>query len=107
MTVLPDGRIGTAIVLPDGTVDRTLEIPDETLNAVCTVWSPDDSRLACEAWDDTDPSRGGITQSWHRTGAISSQSPSPKGLMICPGTFRRTGPSSCSSAQQMRPLLRS
>ena len=106
MTVLPDGRIGTAIVLPDGTVDRTLEIPGETLNAVCTVCSPDDSRLACEAWDDTDPSRGGI----YSPGIgreRSLQVTLPKGLMICPGTFRRTGPGSCSSAQQMRPLLRS
>ena len=74
MTVLPDGRIGTAIVLPDGTVDRTLEIPDDPQRRMHRL-SPDDSRLACEAWDDTDPSRGGITQSWHRTGAISSQSP--------------------------------
>ncbi len=46
MTILDDDRVGTAIIGPDGTVDRILEIPDETLNAVCTVWSPDDTRLA-------------------------------------------------------------
>jgi hypothetical protein len=60
MTILPDERIGTAIIAPDGTVQRVLDIPDDTLNAVCVVWSPDDRRLACEAWDDGDPSRSGI-----------------------------------------------
>ena len=60
MTVLDDDRIGTAIIGPDGTVDRVFEIADETLNVVCLVWSPDDMRLACEAWDDTDASRTGI-----------------------------------------------
>jgi hypothetical protein len=53
MTVLPDERIGTAIIALDGTVKRVLEIPDKSLNLVCVVWSPDDSRLACEGWDDT------------------------------------------------------
>lgn len=60
MTILPDDRIGTAIINPDGSVDRVLEIPDDTLNLVCTVWSPDDSRLACEGWDETAPGRDGI-----------------------------------------------
>ena len=49
---LDDGRIGTAIVTPDGTVQRVLDIADPTLNLVCTVWSPDDQRLACEGWDE-------------------------------------------------------
>ena len=49
MTILPDERVGTAIITPDGTVERVLDIPDDSLNAVCVVWSPDDSRLACEA----------------------------------------------------------
>jgi len=57
---LPDGRIGTAILGADGTVLRVLEIPDPTLNVGCTVWSPDDARLACEAWDNGDPARRGI-----------------------------------------------
>lgn len=60
MTVLPDDRIGTAIIKPDGTVERVLEIPDTSLNLVCTVWSPDDRRLACEGWDEAHPSRNGI-----------------------------------------------
>jgi hypothetical protein len=60
MTILDDDRVGTAVIQPDGTVNRTLEISDETLNLVCTVWSPDDLRLACEGWDDSDPTRAGI-----------------------------------------------
>jgi Tol biopolymer transport system component len=60
MTVLADERIGTAVITADGTVERVLAIPDASLNLVCTVWSPDDSRLACEAWDESDPSRAGI-----------------------------------------------
>lgn len=58
-TQLPDKRVGTAIIAPDGTVLRVLEIPDPTLNLPCGVWSIDDARLACEGWDDTDPSRRG------------------------------------------------
>ena len=60
MTVLPDDRIGTAIIKPDGTIERVLDIPDASLNLVCTVWSPDDQRLACEGFDETHPSRNGI-----------------------------------------------
>ena len=58
--VLDDGRIGTAIIAPDGTVARVLEIDDPTLNLACTVWSPDDQRLACEGWDEADEKRAGI-----------------------------------------------
>ena len=60
MTERNDGRIGTAIVGPDGKVQRVLDIDDATLNLVCTVWSPDDERLACEGWDDEDETRTGI-----------------------------------------------
>lgn len=59
-TELADKRVGTAIIAPDGTVLRVLEISDPTLNLACWVWSIDDARLACEAWDDADPSRRGI-----------------------------------------------
>jgi Tol biopolymer transport system component len=91
MTVLPDGRIGTAIVRPDGTVDRTLEIPDETLNAVCTVWSPDDSRLACEAWDDTASSRGGIYTVQASDGGDLMRVTSSGGSNDLPGDFSPDG----------------
>ncbi len=60
MTVLADGRVSTAIIAPDGTVLRVLEIPDATLNLGPGPWSPDDARIACDGWDDADPSRKGI-----------------------------------------------
>ena len=60
MTELEDHRIGTAIITADGKLERELDIPDGSLNLVCTVWSPDDSRLACEGWDDGDESRHGM-----------------------------------------------
>ena len=59
-TQLDDGRIGTAILDPTGTILRELEIESEGLNLACTTWSPDDARLACEGWDDTDPARRGV-----------------------------------------------
>lgn len=60
ITLLDDGRVGTAIIQPNGTVERVLEIPDPTLNLVCATWSPHDERLACEGWDDTKAARTGI-----------------------------------------------
>ena len=59
-TVMADGRIGSAILDPDGTVVRVLDLPDARLNLACTVWSPDDKRLACEGWDEGNASRAGI-----------------------------------------------
>ena len=60
MTTLPDGRVGTAVIGPDGSVRRVLGIPVPHLDLVCTVWSPDDRRLACEGFDDARPSRRGV-----------------------------------------------
>ena len=92
MTVLADGRIGTAIIRPDGAVERILEIPDETLNAVCTLWSPGDSRLACEAWDDTDPSRGGIYTVQASDGSgLTRLTTAPEGSNDLPGDFSPDG----------------
>jgi hypothetical protein len=59
-TQLDDGRVGTAILDATGAVLRVLEIADEGLNLACTTWSPDDARIACEGWDDSDGARGGI-----------------------------------------------
>jgi Tol biopolymer transport system component len=57
---LDNDRVSTAIINPKGKVIRVLKLPDKTLNMVCTVWSPDDRRLACETWDDSNPERAGI-----------------------------------------------
>jgi hypothetical protein len=55
-----NGRVGTAILDRAGNVVRVLELPDPTINLACTLWAPDDARLACESWDDTDATRAGI-----------------------------------------------
>ena len=92
MTVLEDGRIGTAIIASDGTVDRILEIPDPTLNLVCVVWSPDDSRLACEAWDETDPTRGGIYTVMSSDGSdLRRLTTAPDGMVDFPGDYSPDG----------------
>jgi Tol biopolymer transport system component len=57
---LANGRVSTAIINPKGKVVRVLKLPDKTLNMVCTVWSPDDRRLACETWELSNPDRAGI-----------------------------------------------
>lgn len=59
---LEDGRVGTAFKALDGTIERTLPTMDPTLNLYCYAWSPDDTHLACEGWDDNDPTRAGIYQ---------------------------------------------
>jgi hypothetical protein len=91
-TQLADERIGTAIIAADGTVLRVLSIPDETLNLVCTFWSRDDTRLACEAWDDTDSSRGGIYTVNASDGAdLQRLTTPPAGQHDCPGDYSPTG----------------
>lgn len=92
MDVLPDKRIGTAIISPDGNVERVLEIPDESLNLVCTVWSPDDKQLACQGWDDKDPSRSGVYIVRSSDGShLSRLTTAPKGLVDIPGDFSPDG----------------
>jgi Tol biopolymer transport system component len=92
MTILPDDRVGTAIITPEGTVARMLDIPDDSLNAVCVVWSPDDSRLACEAWDDGDPSRRGIyTVRSSDGGDLKRLTTTPEGMADLPGDYSPEG----------------
>ena len=55
-----DGRVTTATINADGTGFVVFEIPDPTLNVACWTWSPDGSRLSCEAWDETQPDRAGL-----------------------------------------------
>jgi hypothetical protein len=90
--VLEDGRIGTAILTPDGTVQRVLDIADATLNLPCTVWSPDDMRLACEGWDDADEQRTGIytVRSSDGGDALRLTAPEP-GQADRPGDFSTDG----------------
>ena len=91
-TLLEDERIGTAIITADGTVLRVLTIPDPTLNLVCTVWSRDDTRLACEGWDDTDSSRNGIYAVNAADGAdLQRMTDPPSGQHDLPGDFSSDG----------------
>ena len=97
---LGNDRVGTAIIDSKGRIIRVLALPDKTLNAVCTVWSPDDQRLACETWDDANPDRRGLytvrAADGKKLKRLTSASPgnqdlagdySPDGKMI---VFRRT-----------------
>jgi Tol biopolymer transport system component len=91
-TQLDDERIGTAIIASDGTVLRVLSIPDPTLNIVCTVWSGDDTRLACEGWDDTDSSRNGIYTVRASDGAdLQRLTTPPAGKRDLPGDYSSDG----------------
>ena len=64
VSVIPGGEIPPP--LTGGTIDlegRDFErftLTDPTLNMIPGPWSPDASRMAFEAWDDSDPSRTGI-----------------------------------------------
>jgi Tol biopolymer transport system component len=49
----------TTLINPDTGTFTTLPAPDPTLFTACSVWSPDGTRLACEAGF-TDPSRQGV-----------------------------------------------
>jgi Tol biopolymer transport system component len=90
--VLDDGRIGTAILNRDGKVERVLAVEDATLNLPCTVWSPDDKRLACEGWDEGDEKRTGIYTVRSSDGGGLSRITAPKnGLADLPGDFSPDG----------------
>ena len=52
--LLVGGTVGV-----DGSDYRLFATTDPSLNLVCGVWAPE-GRLACEGWDDSDPSRAGI-----------------------------------------------
>ena len=92
MTVLTDDRIGTAIIKPDGTVERVLKIPDASLNLVCTVWSPDDKRLACEGFDETHPSRNGIYSVRSSDGGgLVRLTKTPASMVDLPGDYSPDG----------------
>jgi len=92
MTVLADGRIGTAIISPDGKVLRVLKIPDATLNLVATAWSWDDDRIAGEAWDDANPTRNGIYSVRASDGGdLQRLTTPPKGMHDLPGDYSPDG----------------
>lgn len=91
-TQLDDGRVGTAIIAAEGTVLRVLGVPDPTLNLPCPAWSIDDARLACQGWDDTDPSRNGIYSVRASDGGdMQRLTSSPEGMTDIPGEYSPSG----------------
>lgn len=89
----PGGRVTTAFVNRDGTGLTVQPIPDETMSLVCWSWTPDDARLACEAWDDAHPERApGIfsidVAGWDDLRRLTS---SPLGGHDIPGAFSPDG----------------
>jgi Tol biopolymer transport system component len=59
VTVNDQGTVVGGTVNVDGSNYRLFEPADPSLNLACGWWGPDD-RIACEGWDDADPSRAGI-----------------------------------------------
>jgi len=91
-TQLADGRVGTAIVDAEGNVLRVLEIPDPTLQLPCGAWTIDDVRLACEGWDDSDPSRRGIFSIRASDGGdLQRLTTTPEGMSDIPGDYSPSG----------------
>jgi Tol biopolymer transport system component len=55
-----DVLVTGGIVNADGTGFHAFDSPDRPPNMACFQWSPDGDRLACEGFDDSDPSRDGL-----------------------------------------------
>jgi len=90
--VRADDRVTTAIIAPDGTVLRTFPPLRDGLNLVCTIWTPDSSRLACEGWDDHHPARRGIYPVRASDGAdVLRLTTAPQGLFDFPGSWTPDG----------------
>jgi TolB protein len=89
----PQGLIYYGFVNPDGSDPVRFDSPDPTLNLGCATWSPDGSRLACEAWDDTDVTRQGIyTVRASDGGDLMRVTTSPAGMKdVNPGSYSPDG----------------
>jgi Tol biopolymer transport system component len=87
-----DGRIGTATINADGSGYTEFPIPDPTLNIGCSVWSPNDQRLACEGWNDSNPVQDGIyTISSADGGGLIRVTTNPLGAHDIPGSYSPDG----------------
>ncbi|MGH2692015.1 MAG: hypothetical protein ACRDHM_05885 [Actinomycetota bacterium] len=91
VTILDDELPGTMILEADGTVDHVLEVPDTGLRLVCTVWSPDDKRLACEGFDDADPAKNGLYTVALDGGDVQRLTSAPDGTHDIPGDYSPDG----------------
>jgi dipeptidyl aminopeptidase/acylaminoacyl peptidase len=92
ITVVSRSRVFAATIGPDGSGYTELPIADPTLNVGCMLWSPDGMRLACEGWDDTDPTRNGIyTINAADGGDLQRVTSSPGGNHDLPGGYAPDG----------------
>ena len=55
-----DNRFTTQVLNPDGSLVEKIPLPPGTLSLGCNVWSAETERLACQAFDEADPSNAGI-----------------------------------------------
>jgi Tol biopolymer transport system component len=86
------GLLFVGIADADGSGWTLLHSPDPTLNLGCSEWSPDSSRLACQGWDDGDPSRAGIyTVRASDGGDLVRLTTTPAGFADSPGPYAPDG----------------
>ena len=92
ITAVSGSRVFAATIKPDGSDYTELPIDDPTLNVGCMLWSPDGTRLVCEGWDDTDPTRNGIyTINASDGGGLQRVTFSPDGDHDLPGSYAPDG----------------
>ncbi|HEV2258951.1 MAG TPA: hypothetical protein VGS06_38030 [Streptosporangiaceae bacterium] len=89
----PGGLIRPAIVSPDGSGFTLLDNPDPTLNLGCWAWSPSGAEVACEGWDDANPSRpaGVFTVRSSDGGGLARVTANPYGAHDIPGDYSPDG----------------
>ena len=89
----PGDRLSTATVGTDGRSYKLLPIKDPTLSVACAggAWSPDDTQLACESWDDSRPSRNGIYIRSSSAGSAPKRLTSSPGGDDAPGSYSPDG----------------
>jgi Tol biopolymer transport system component len=89
----PGGLIRPATVRPNGSGFTLLDNPDRTLNLGCWAWSPGGARVACEGWDDTNPSRpaGVFTVRTSDGGGLVRVTANPYGAHDVPGDYSPGG----------------
>ena len=88
-----DGRIGTALINADGSGYTPFAINDPTLNIGCGIgsWSSDGTQLACQVWDNTYPSRGGIDIISPADGSVLRLLTNANGGVDSPGSYSPDG----------------
>ncbi len=88
----PQGLVFAGVVNADGTGYKQFGSPDAPLQLGCFAWSPDASRLACEGWDDTNPTRNGLyTVRASDGGDVTRLTTSPDGGHDVPGDYSPDG----------------